>query len=125
MGRATYEQILDFGDWPYPGKPCWVMTSKDMQSDYDEVAVSCQTPDEVLHTIQQQGYTSTWLVGGGKLAAAFHNRELIDEYFISMLPYILGDGVPLLAGTAQRGSLHLIEAIAHDSGAVQLHYRRG
>ncbi|MGB3312692.1 MAG: hypothetical protein WBG32_02970 [Nodosilinea sp.] len=26
MGRRTYDQVLSFGDWPYPGKPSYIMT---------------------------------------------------------------------------------------------------
>ena len=26
MGRRTYDQVLTFGEWPYPGKPAYVFT---------------------------------------------------------------------------------------------------
>jgi dihydrofolate reductase len=124
MGRTSYQQILDFGEWPYPGKPCWVMSSQDIRSDYDNVSITSQTPADLLDSIRQQLPGNTWLVGGGKLAQAFHDAGLIDEYFISLIPYILGEGIPLLAEAASPGELRLIESIAHDSGVVQLRYRR-
>ncbi len=32
MGRGTYEAVLAMGgDWPYPGKPCTVLTRADLQ----------------------------------------------------------------------------------------------
>ena len=123
MGRTSYQQILDFGDWPYPGKPCWVMSSQHMPSDYDNVTITSQTPAELLASIRQQGYNNTWLVGGGKLAKAFHDAGLIDEYVISLIPYILGEGVPLLANGASPGELKLVDCVRHDSGVVQLRYR--
>lgn len=124
MGRTSYQQILDFGDWPYPGKPCWVMTSQDIRSDYDNVSITSQTPAELITSIRRQGHGNIWLVGGGTLAKTFHDAQLIDEYFISLIPYILGEGIPLLGSAASPGELKLIESIAHKSGVVQLRYRR-
>jgi dihydrofolate reductase len=28
IGRKTYEQILGFGNWPYPGKPSYIFNRK-------------------------------------------------------------------------------------------------
>ena len=124
MGRTTYEQILDFGDWPYPGKPCWVMSAKQLAADYENVTFSAQQPEDLLNTIQQQGLRNVWLVGGGNLAKSFHDSGLISEYVISLIPYILGEGIPLLANAAQPGELKLITSIQYNSGVVQLRYRR-
>lgn len=27
-GRRTYEQAQGYGQWPYPGKPCWVFSRR-------------------------------------------------------------------------------------------------
>lgn len=124
MGRSTYEQILDFGEWPYPGKPCWVMTSKDIPSEYADVSITSKHPTELLRSIQLQGHHTTWLVGGGTLARSFHDRSLITEYYITLIPCIVGEGIPLLGTGAAPGELKLVESIAHDSGAVQLRYGR-
>ena len=37
MGRATYDQVLDFGAWPYPGKPTCVFTSNPPGDDHPDV----------------------------------------------------------------------------------------
>lgn len=124
MGRHTYEQILDFGDWPYPGKPCWVMSHSNLSADYDRVNITSQSPDQLVKSLQQQGYQRTWLVGGGTLAKSFHDHSLIDEYFISLIPYILGDGIRILGQEAYPSELKLLESIQHDSGVVQLRLSR-
>ena len=124
MGRRTFEQIVDFGDWPYPGKPCWVLSNSGITSDYDRVNITSQNPDQLMKSLQQQGYTRTWLVGGGTLARSFHNHSLIDEYFVSLIPYLLGEGIPLLGHAGHACQLKLIESIQHASGVVQLRYGR-
>jgi len=30
MGRATYDQVLGFGEWVYGEKPCWVCTGRSL-----------------------------------------------------------------------------------------------
>jgi dihydrofolate reductase len=37
MGRKTYEQVLNFGEWAHPGKPSYVFTRQSLSSDLDDV----------------------------------------------------------------------------------------
>ena len=43
-GRKTYEQALGFGEWPYPGKKCYVLSRKpDNKADKNEIGrASCR-----------------------------------------------------------------------------------
>lgn len=123
MGRATYEQILGFGDWPYAGKMTWVMTSQPFVSQRDDVIISHQSPADVIAAIRGRELGQIWLVGGGTLAKAFHDQSLIDEYIISVIPQLLGEGIPLFAVGAQEMPLTLTHAETYDSGVVQMTYK--
>ena len=123
MGRATYEQILGFGDWPYAGKQTWVMTSQPLVSQRDDVIITHQSPADVIAAIGGRGLGQIWLVGGGMLAKAFHDQSLITEYIISVIPHLLGEGIPLFAVGAQETPLTLTHAEIYDSGVVQMTYR--
>ena len=122
IGRGTYDQILEFGDWPYPDKPSWVMTAKHYESTNKDIILSEKSPQEVMKEITGKGFKRTWLVGGGKLAQSFHNAGLITEYFISIIPIILGGGIHLLAVPAHQTSLVLKETNRFDTGVVQVRY---
>ena len=37
MGRHTYQQILDFGGWPNPGKPAYVVSDIPLPRPTDDV----------------------------------------------------------------------------------------
>lgn len=124
MGRATYEQILGFGDWPYAGKLTWVMTSRPLVSQHDDVIITHQSPADVIADIRGRGLGQIWLVGGGILAKAFHDESLIDEYMISVIPQLLGEGIPLFAVGAQETPMLLTHAETYDSGVVQMTYRK-
>jgi len=50
--------------------------------------------------------------------------SLIDEFIISVIPLLLGDGVPLFKKGRPELNLRLINSKHFDKGLVQLHYIR-
>jgi len=79
-------------------------------------------PDEVHRTTREQGPKRTWLVGGGMLVKSFQDAGLITEYLISMVPIVLGKGLPFLSFNAKEIPLQLLESKQYPSGLVQLRY---
>ena len=124
MGSATYEQVLGFGDWPYGEKPCWVMSKRPIQAVRPEITVTGLSPAGILAEIEDHHLTRTWLVGGARAAGAFRANGLIDEYLITVLPTLLGDGVPLFVDEGPRLNLQLVKNGSAGNGAVTLHYCR-
>lgn len=124
MGRTTYEQVLGFGDWPYRDKPCWVMSRHPVQAAPSEIIATNFSPPEVLAEIEARGFERAWLVGGGAVAGSFRSQHLIDEYLITVLPIILGEGIPLFVDDAPAQRLQLVEAKQRGGGVVSLHYCR-
>ena len=122
MGRTTFEVVRRFGDWPYTGKPCWVMTSRNISAPFQEFVISSSSPGAVLEEIRQRHLSNTWLVGGGKLAKSFHDSGLITEYYINVMPYILGSGIPLFEPGGSAQPLILKESKSGSSGMVELIY---
>jgi dihydrofolate reductase len=112
LGRATYEQSLRFPEWPYAGKPYWVFSR-----------ANSNTPASVVAEMKARGLRRAWLVGGGKLAAAFRAECLITEHIVSIVPVLLGAGVPLFDRPAPMQQLALLSSRAYANGIVQLRYR--
>ncbi len=123
VGGRTYEACLRHGEWPFPGKPCWVLTKEDRDA-RAEVTFTDRTPLEVAHELEARGMKRAWLVGGGELAGAFRDAGLIDEYVISHVPAILGDGIPIFGFSSEREELALVGSRSFPDGVVQNHYRR-
>ena len=122
MGRRTYDQVLDFGTWPYAGKPTYVFTSSapdDNPYGVDFVRIS---PTEFVQSVATRYSGTVWLVGGGNLAEQFRRAGLIDEYLVFVIPVILGRGVPLFGGDAPHTALDLIETQSYADGLVMLNY---
>ncbi|AFZ17897.1 dihydrofolate reductase family protein [Allocoleopsis franciscana] len=123
MGSTTYEQVLDFGDWPYPGKFSYVLTSRNLSTTRTDVYFVKGGVEEVVEDVKKKGYKRVWLVGGGKVAASFMEQGLVSEYIIGVIPIILGAGISLYQSVPEQ-NLDLIETNAYSSGVVGLRYRK-
>ena len=78
--------------------------------------------DEVARLKQESGGDIG--VGGARLAAAFVELDLIDEYELFVNPVILGGGTPFFPPTARRLELELLETRTFGSRVVHSRYRR-
>jgi dihydrofolate reductase len=124
MGRTTYEQVLSFGEWAYPGKPSYVFTRQALVSDRPDVFFTSIQPDQFIQEMTSQRFQHVWLVGGANLITAFMKLELVDQYILSIMPIILGDGIPLFSSPNPETALKLIDVRQYQSiGAVQITYQ--
>ncbi len=111
MGRTTYEQVINELSpdvWVYEGKKCYVASTKEWESDNRVEVITGDITGFVNNLKKQQGM-DIWIVGGGKLIDQFIKHNLIDKYIITIIPTILGDGIPLFLGKNPEIKLKLIE----------------
>jgi len=129
MGANTYRQVLGFGKWPYAGTTVYVMTHRGITAPADaQIETYAGEPKGLLEQIKARTDKDVWLVGGAQVNRAFLAAHLIDEYIISIMPVMLGDGIALFPGvTIEPQNVNLIEVKSYPNGVVQLHYehRRG
>jgi dihydrofolate reductase len=128
MGASTYEWVLDHGEaWAYEGLESIVMTTRSLpQPAGGTVLFTAESPEEVVRSLKAKHQKNIWLVGGGKLAAAFAEADLIEEYDLTLIPIVLGAGIPLLepVAAARLQRLTLFEHRVFPSGVVRLRYER-
>ncbi|GAA5317546.1 MAG: dihydrofolate reductase family protein [Candidatus Pelagadaptatus aseana] len=123
MGRKTYEMIVSFGEWPYGEKPVWVCSSTP-QSPMSGCNLQPETdPQTVCDSARQMGIEHLWCVGGGGLAAALLQADCLTNVSVSLMPLLLGEGIPLFAELSADHRLTLVNHRLHGSGMVQLEYR--
>ncbi len=124
MGRTTYHQILSFGvAWPYPGKKCYVFTRRDHPADPNVTFIGGEIPP-VIEDMKSKPGKHIWLVGGAALANSFMHHSLIDEFWIAVIPVILGDGVRLFQAGNPRETLRL-QRQEQFGDVIILQYRQG
>ncbi len=122
MGRTTYDQVLTFGDWPYPGKRTYVVTSNPPDGDHPNVEFVSSDLKTFVDDVKGKSEKDIWHVGGGKLIAGFREHGLIDAYIITIIPVLLGAGIPLFPGNQPSSELRLVDMMTFDNGLVQLKY---
>ena len=67
-------------------------------------------------------FGSIWFVGGGAVSGECLRRGLADEIRYSILPILIGDGIPFFEKLGRDVALHLAEVKAYKSGIVELRY---
>lgn len=97
MGRATYDFVYDYGSWPYGNIPTWVVTSSELDPLEGANLSVVGSLDDFLGEAEAKGMQHIWLVGGGKLASAFHARNLLAHLSITEMAIELGSGIPLFS----------------------------
>jgi dihydrofolate reductase len=63
-----------------------------------------------------------WIMGGAALIASFLDEGEVDEFILSVVPVLIGEGIPLLAPRHRTVSLKLIASTKFADGLVKLHY---
>jgi dihydrofolate reductase len=121
IGSSTYEQVLTFGPWPYADLPTWVFSQRAIEPAGSSVTVTDADPTDVGAELDARGVEHAWLVGGGRLAQSFRARGLITDLIVSVMPVVLGAGVPLFA-PGEPTPLELVSSEAFPGGVVQSHY---
>jgi len=67
-------------------------------------------------------FRSIWVVGGGAVSAECLRLGLADEVRYSILPVLIGEGIPFFGKLDADAALHLMEVNAYQNGMVELRY---
>lgn len=122
VGRKTYEQYKS----DYPSKKdvvTYVCTSSHIYQDEERMKFISGSPQEMLSTIEKDGFSEAVLCGGGEVNGLFASAGLVDEIILSINPHCLGNGIPLFGSYKPRLSMELISSNNDIEGVVQNHYR--
>jgi dihydrofolate reductase len=87
-----------------------------------EVEVCHLPPAQLVAHLANSGSQSIY-VDGGKTIQAFLVEGLIEEMTISVIPVLIGRGIPLFGALPQDIHLELVSAHAFASGLLQSKYR--
>jgi dihydrofolate reductase len=120
MGRRTYDVCKKFEPWPYTQR-CIVFTSNPLHD--PKVEFTKEDPAAVLAELRKHPGKDIWLEGGGELIRVFHEKGLIDEYIIAVVPVTIGDGIPLFVKSDAMVKLKL-SAIKQYKDFVEMKYVR-
>ena len=126
MGSRTYETALRFAaqgsGWAYGDKPTFVLTHRELPRIRDTVEFCSGDLAQVVNDRLRPRFRSIWFVGGGTVAGECLRLGLADEICYSILPVLIGDGIPFFDRLGRDVALHLAEVKAYATGIVELRY---
>jgi len=120
MGKTTYDQVLTFGEYPYKDKKSFVFSRTSMNND-EKIEFVSDVEKFVKDGFPGAG-ENIWLVGGGKLIASFLKLGVVDEIITTVIPVLLGKGVPLFQNIEDETKLELVKTEKYGQ-LVDLHYK--
>jgi dihydrofolate reductase len=127
MGRKTLDAAIVLGGGPYQspgGLPTYVFSRTQPPGERDGVIFVNQSPAAWLRKIRARRGKHIWHMGGGELARAFLQADLIDELLLDVVPILLGEGLPLFPSTFPQRNFTLVENRTYSKSQISLTYRR-
>lgn len=122
MGRATYEVMRGFGDWPHPGKPAFVVTSRPLADPPPGVETHQADFAALAAELESRGCRRVWIEGGGQVIRGMMAAGKLDVLEMAVLPLVLGDGIPLFPQGTPGLGLRLVKCEPGTGGALHVVY---
>lgn len=125
MGHNTYKVIRSFDiPFPYHDKVNYVLTRAENNKDNNEVKFIGGDIVSFVKKLKKEKGRKIWLMGGGKINTLMLKNGLIDKVILTLIPIILGDGIPLFDGVTRMEKFYLEGHQAYENGLIQLRYEK-
>lgn len=109
LGANTYKQIkneLSPDKWVYENLQSYVLTNERIE-DTTNIKYVNMNIKELINRLQQEEGKNIWICGGANLVNQCIKEDLIDEYQITTVPVILGNGIRLFEENNKNVKLEL------------------
>jgi dihydrofolate reductase len=124
IGRRTYDVMRAHGEPTFPGKANYIFSRTLTRADIPKSSILSSTPEQTVAELRNQPENGKdiWLFGGGELFRTLVAALLVDEIELTVIPILLGNGIPLLPPSGERVSLQLTDHRIYTSGIASLTY---
>ncbi len=124
MGRRTYEAtIAGMGEKLFSGKTRVVFSRTLKPQDHSNITLFSDVNPDWIRSLKNKPGKDIWLFGGGSLFRSFLDADQVDTVEVSVIPVLLGAGIPLLPPPYTPTRLRLTSSQSYRSGRVALTYQ--
>ena len=133
MGRTAYEAIAESMTTTAPDHPFAdilnagrkVVFSRTLQTaEWANTTIAAGDTAEEIDKLRRGGDGHIVVWGGVSLWRSLMRLDLIDEFRLSLFPYVAGEGTRLFDDVPESYRLDLVSSTASGSGILELQYRR-
>ncbi len=124
VGRKTYNKVIAMGfDFPHTDKDSYVITRTPRPA---IGSVKFYTGDltSLVQELKSKTGKNIYCDGGAEIVNELLKQDLIDEFIISIIPILVGNGTKLFKDGRPEQQLKLISVKSFEKGLTQLHYQR-
>lgn len=124
MGRKTYDWVMrQVSEFPHAEKEAYIITRTPRPTVGNINFYSDDVKKLIRHLKYKEG-KNIFVDGGAEVIHTLLQENLIDEFYISIIPILLGGGVHLFKEGFPEQKLQLRNVKHFKTGLVQLHYER-
>ena len=119
LGANTYKQIkneLSPDKWVYENLQSYVFTNEKIK-DIENIKYVNMNIEKLINKLKQEKGKNIWICGGANLVNQCVKANLIDEYQITTVPIILGNGVRLFEENNKKINIEFKE-IKEENGLI-------
>lgn len=120
MGRNSYEKVAGFDEWPYKGKRVIVLSST-LKSVCEHAELFSGDITTLIKKLHDEGVKHIY-IDGGITISQFLEKDLVDQMIISLIPVVLGAGIPLFSKINKDKWCRLVSSQQYSNGLMQLRY---
>lgn len=124
MGSETYKQFKD--DFPQKQAFNVVLTKKKslLNKKVEGAMFTNMDLKGLLKNLEAKGYKSVCFIGGEKLNTTLFKEDLVDELYVDVHPYLIGDGLRIFGKISKMfKKLKLVDTKKLKNDLVLLHYK--
>ena len=124
MGRRTYDIVCGMkGPWPYGDTPMLIATNRELSAKRASVRAGRGSIAELVAEAKRIAGDRDVYVDGGQMIRAALDAGLVDEITVTVVPIVIGAGIPLFAGVTRHHPLQLLGQRTIGGAAVELKYK--
>jgi len=126
IGRKTYDYVLkEIGSSHYDNgqRDVYVITRTERPNVGRTTFYTGEITKLVKHLKSEKG-KNIYCDGGAEVINELLKHNLVDEFIISVIPILLGNGTRLFKEGRPEQELEFVEAKTFETGLTQLHYRQ-
>jgi len=126
LGRKTYDYVLKKIDSSYyenGQRDVFVITRTERPTSGRTTFYNGELP-ELVQRLKSVSGKNIYCDGGAEIINELLKDDLVDEFIISVVPVLVGNGIRLFKDGRPEQQLELVQAKSFDTGLTQLHYRR-
>lgn len=126
LGRKTYDYVLkEIGSSHYDnGKRDVFVITRTEKPNVGKTTFYTGNLTELVQRLKSGNGKNIYCDGGAEIVNELLKSNLVDEFIISIIPVLVGNGTRLFKDGRPEQQLKLVNSKTFDTGLTQLHYKQ-